>query len=61
MHDDIEAQIAAYRKHDADKVKQLRAESFYQKRMWDDVNWPRALWHNRLKQMRLYWDGQIGE
>jgi hypothetical protein len=54
MHDDIESQIAEYRRQDSEKVKQLRAESLCQKRIWEYVNWPCALWIRRFEQIQRY-------
>ena len=56
---DTDAQIAAYRKRDQELVKQMRDMSLLQKRLWDEVNYPKALWHWRLEKMRKFWDGAI--
>lgn len=48
---DTDAQIATYRKRDQERVKKMRAMSFLQKRLWDEVNYPKALWIWRGRQL----------
>jgi len=56
---DTDAQIAAYRKRDQEKVKQLKAERYCQTRLWNEVNYPKALWIWRGKNLSKFWDGAI--
>jgi len=48
-----------YRKLDREKVAAMRMNREHQRKMWDEVGYPMALWEHRLKAFRHFWNGTI--
>ena len=52
-------QAALYKKADQSRVDAMRAQRPQQIKLWDHINYPKAVWEFRKRQMRLPWDGCV--
>ena len=43
---------AHYRARDRDKLKRMKQDRTRQKRLWDEVNYPRAVWFYNARYIR---------